>query len=109
MALKQRIFCIFTRPFVDVSTVKIYLNNKTELFMTDPLMRPSSGSSFVDPHKKIVTFDNENGGGGWILEYQTNSWEDCRTKVKELIKKVGEDQLLVTELIENDFMVVPEE
>lgn len=107
MAIRQREYRIFTRPFISVrygsADVKIFADNNTPLFVTNPKPPINSGGG-------CTTLPlNKNGDETeyWTLYFSSNSYEQVQKVYNELLEDVGDDKIRMSSSVPFDIITTP--
>lgn len=105
MAMRQRVFQIYTRPSIVVKPpnikeppITVILGNKTTLYMTNPI------NNIQQPVPKPENSDE----GFWIKVFETTSYEVVRSRLKQLLPTVPMDKIKLAEKVFIDTDIVPE-
>ena len=111
MALRQRQWVIYTRPFYENSSTKnkVFYDEKPKASNADVGL---TGSGMVE----LTTFTIPGGvnlstpaldGGGWVVSFRSYSISEVKNAYKELLKTFPSDYIRITEEIPFDTMITP--
>lgn len=111
MALRQRQWVIYTRPFYENSSTKnkVFYDKKPKASTADVGL---TGSGVVE----LTTFIIPGGvnlstpaldGGGWVVSFRSYSISEVKNAYKELLKTFPSDYIRITEEIPFDTMITP--
>lgn len=104
MAIRQRIWQIYTRPSIvlqfkdpKIPDTTIVLTDKTEIHMTNPL---------TDRKEKIDIPEDSNGA--WVKVFESNSYEQIRKKIKQILPSCPLNAIKILKQVYADTEVIPQ-
>ena len=106
MAIRQRKYNLWTRPFIKArigdTEVKIFADNKTPIYVTNP-SPPDKAQGCTNLPLNKMGEDNEY----WMLYFSSNSYEQIHAKYTELLEEIGDDQIRMTSTAPFDIITTP--
>lgn len=104
MAIRQRIWQIYTRPSIilqfkntKIPDLTVVLTNKTEIRMENPLTN----------QKQPIDIP-ENSNGAWVRVFESNSYEQIRKEVKKMLPSCPLSAIKILEKVSTDTEVIPQ-
>lgn len=104
MAIRQRIWQVYTRPSIilqfkdpKIPNTTIVLSQKTEIHMTNPL---------TDSKQKIDIPEDSNGA--WVKVFESNSYEQVRKNIKQILPSCPLSSIKILEKVPTDTEVIPQ-
>lgn len=106
MAIRQRKYSIFTRPFIDArygnSTVKIFADKNTQIFVTNPKPPENSRGCTNLPLNK-----EQEDSEYWTLFFSSNSYEQIHAVYTKLLEDIGDDNIRISSTVPFDIITTP--
>lgn len=107
MALKQREWAIYIRPYYKSNTF-----GRVEWVGTARAGRRDVGASTTGMNTAIdLSGEGEGGGktddGSWVMWYKGSSFKELKQKYNELLEDVNKESIRVVEIFELDTIVTP--
>lgn len=111
-ALRQRQFIIMIRPYYDKGSFKVWYSGVPKAGVKTDLGNSLADYDTATPLKGIgegmeVGSKMEYDKGGWIIWYQTNSFQKLKIKYKEILAITGSENVRVLEMLPVDTLVTP--
>ena len=113
MALRQRQWVIYTRPFYENSSTKnkIFYDKKPKANGADVGLT-YSGYAAVELEAFVISggvnlSSPDLDGGGWVVSFRSYSIAEVKNAYKELLKTFPSDYIRITEEIPFDTMITP--
>ena len=109
MALRQRQWVIYTRPYNKVGDQKIFYTGMPAADAGKVGERERAGTvknlSILQPGISGVTKTGDDGG--WVVSFRSYSISEVKQAYKELLKDLPSDFIRITEEIPFDTMITP--
>lgn len=111
MALRQRQWVIYTRPFYENSSTKnkIFYDKKPKATNPDVGLTGAGTvelKAFVIPGGVNLSSPDLDGGG-WVVSFRSYSIAEVKNAYKELLKTFPSNYIRITEEIPFDTMITP--
>lgn len=106
MALRQRQWVIYTRPYGDNRGQKVFYT-KTPKAATADILGQGTGVVDVKPITVLGGVNNISDSGGWVVSFRSYSISEVKRAYKELLKEIPSDYIRITEEIPFDTMIIP--
>lgn len=105
MAIRQRKYNIFIRPFIKANygrvPVKIFAENDTPIYVNKPTPPTGGGCNTT-----LLNKDNDNTEY-WTLYFTSNSYEQTHKKYTELLDEIGDDKIRMSSSVPFDIITAP--
>ncbi len=105
MAIRQRKYNLFVRPFIKTkyggTDVSIFAEDETIIYVDNP--NPPSGATGCTHIKLNKTEETSY----WTLYFSSNSYEQVRTKYRELLEEIGDDNIYMSHTAPFDIIATP--